>query len=309
MVITVDWARRQGENVSIGERDLNLSARYINGVASPVIPSCTPSQLFVPGIECSSGTITVWTDQGRSIYEGMLLKFQKRLTHRYQFVVSYALQNENTDVGNIWNELNWMAGYGPAQGLPRHNLTVAGSVNLPWGFDLSVNSTIQSRTPFAAQIPNIALSGTDIVGTGANSAQALPGLPYDCLGISCSKSDLAKAVASFNTTYAGTKDSKGNVVPTLVLPTDYQFGDPTFSQDFRLTKVFTIKERWHFNVFGEVFNAFNIANLSGYAFNLDTQAAPGKPQTFTFGQPTSRIGQVFGSGGPRAFQVGARFSF
>jgi len=32
-------------------------------------------------------------------------------------------------------------------------------------------------------------------------------------------------------------------------------------------------------------------------------------QTFSFGQPTSRAGQVFGSGGPRAFQLGGRFQF
>jgi hypothetical protein len=31
--------------------------------------------------------------------------------------------------------------------------------------------------------------------------------------------------------------------------------------------------------------------------------------TATFGQPTTRASQVFGSGGPRAFQIGARFTF
>ncbi len=49
-----------------------------------------------------------------------------------------------------------------------------------------------------------------------------------------------------------------------------------------------------------MFNVFNISNLSGYSFNL---ASP------TFGQPTQRANQVFGSGGPRATQIGARFSF
>jgi hypothetical protein len=68
----------------------------------------------------------------------------------------------------------------------------------------------------------------------------------------------------------------------------------------RLTKEFVFKERYRLAVFGEFFNLFNISNLSYTNFTLNTTA---------FGQPTDRVSQVFGSGGPRSIQVGARFSF
>jgi hypothetical protein len=60
-----------------------------------------------------------------------------------------------------------------------------------------------------------------------------------------------------------------------------------------------------------MFNAFNIANLTylAAAFTLDTKSANPAAQTFAFGQPTQRQVQTFGSGGPRALQVGARFTF
>jgi hypothetical protein len=93
------------------------------------------------------------------------------------------------------------------------------------------------------------------------------------------------------------------------LPSDYQFGDPTISQDFRLSKNFTYKERLKLEVFGEMFNAFNIANLAGYAYTLDVKSANPATQTYAFGQPSQRAFQTFGSSGPRAVQVGARFSF
>jgi hypothetical protein len=54
-------------------------------------------------------------------------------------------------------------------------------------------------------------------------------------------------------------------------------------------------------VFVEGFNVFNVANLGSFSYNLSNTA--------TFGQPTDRASQVFGSGGPRAFQVGARLTF
>ncbi len=85
------------------------------------------------------------------------------------------------------------------------------------------------------------------------------------------------------------------------MPKDYEFGDWFSSQDMRLTKSFTFKEQYKFSIFAEMFNVFNIANLGGYSFNLNNTA--------NFGQPTSRAGQVFGSGGPRALQVGGRFTF
>ena len=87
----------------------------------------------------------------------------------------------------------------------------------------------------------------------------------------------------------------------LALPPEFTFGDSIFSQDLRLAKVFKFSDRYDLNVFAEVFNLFNVANLNGYGVNVT--------QPSSFGQPNRRAIQVFGSGGPRAFQVGARISF
>ena len=301
MVLTADWARRQGENVSLGEVDLNLFNRYIGGVQTPVIRKCATSEVFVPGIECSSGTITFWTDQGRAVYDGLLVKLSKRFQNHYQFTASYALQKGLSE--SVWDDTNWMAGYG--EYLPHHNLNVAGTVELRYGFTISLNSSIISRTPATPSVSSLALPGT----VAAGSSEPLPGLAYGCLNAGCSKADLTNAVNTFNSTYAGQKNANGGTINPLALPSDYQFGDPTFTQDFRVTKVFRYKERAKLSVFGEVFNAFNIANLSGYSMTLDTKNANPAAQTFAFGQPTQRVNQTFGSGGPRAFQLAAKISF
>jgi hypothetical protein len=302
-VLTVDWARRQGENVTLGEVDQNLFTRYLGTPApQPVIPVCTPSQYYVPGQECSTGSITIWTDQGRAIYNGMLLKFVQRPWHRLQYTVSYALQKATDE--NVWDNAHWMAGYG--EYLPHHNLTISGSWELPWGFTLSMNSSFISRTPQTAEVPGLILPGT----VPSGSSEPIPGLTFGCLAASCGQSGLAAAVAAYNSSIVGTKDATGATITTpLILPPNYQLGDSTVTQDFRLNKVFTIKERYKFSILGEVFNAFNISNLSGYSYTLDTKAASAAAQTFAFGQATQRVNQTFGSAGPRAFQVGGRFTF
>jgi hypothetical protein len=320
MVLSVDWARRQGENTNLGEVDLNRFQRFINGVQTPVIPICSPQQYYQPGQECSTGPITFWVPEGRSVYDGLLVKLNKRFSHSFQFTASYALEKLLVE-DPTQNLSNYMAGYGPSGGLPLHNLNIAGTVNLPWGFTLAMNSSIMSRTPIEPFIPGVDILGNE-TNNGGNTALSIvtPGNQFNCFGYSCGKSDLVKAVQYFNANWAGKTAGGGGTIPTVVIPPDYQFSDPIFSQDFRITKNFTFKERFKLSVFGEFFNAFNIANLTYPGAPALDPLAPGcsltngaftscPAQTYVFGQPTNRQPNIFGSAGPRAIQVGGRFSF
>ena len=235
------------------------------------------------------------------MYDAMLVKFQKRLSQRYQYIVSYALQKLLSENASV-NLNNYFAGYGPT--LARQNLNIEGTGNLWWGLTLSLNSSMISPTPVTPTI-----SGIDLNGAGNTTfplSEAVPGLSYHCFNAGCGKAQLAQAVASFNSTWAGKKAMNGVTVPTLILPSNYSLGAPIITQDVRLTKTIAYKERYRLALYGEFFNLFNISNLSGYNFTLDTVKTP---QTFAFGQATARINQVFGSGGPRAEQLGVRFSF
>jgi hypothetical protein len=114
------------------------------------------------------------------------------------------------------------------------------------------------------------------------------------------RTDLEQLVPQFNSKYALTQDAQGLAIPRLVLPANYAFGDNFHSLDLRLSRSFVFRERGRLSLIGEVFNLYNKANLTGYSGDLTSAA---------FGQPTSRATQVFGSGGPRAFQLALRVSF
>jgi hypothetical protein len=76
-----------------------------------VIAPCATSQLFDAGQECSSGPITFWGDQGRSRYNGLLVKLNEKFSNHFQSTVSYQLAEQRADTAPA-DLLNYAASYG-----------------------------------------------------------------------------------------------------------------------------------------------------------------------------------------------------
>jgi hypothetical protein len=112
-----------------------------------------------------------------------------------------------------------------------------------------------------------------------------------------------------------------NGQPMPLVADDARFSDSFRSVDVRVSKVFAVGGGRSLEAIADVFNVFDVENVlglstrnySGYANVLarDAQdpARPGYFTSSTFGRPVSTAGGVFGSGGPRALQLGVRFQF
>ncbi|MCU1234829.1 MAG: hypothetical protein JWP63_2796 [Candidatus Solibacter sp.] len=293
--VTADFAFRHYIHEKLRGVDLN----HYNSIAGPVIPACAPAVATVPGVNCSNGPIQATISGGNGTYKALLVRADKRFSHHHSVGVAYALQSDQNIYGlnlldtPITNLNNWMQNVGPSS--PRHVLNISGMVEIPGGFQVSFISSFNTRQPFQPII-----TGADFYGTGIDEF-LLPGSGTNQFNFGLGKSDLVRLVNQYNQTYAGKKGpNPTQTFPTVTLPQNFETGHIFNSQDLRVTKLIRYKERLEWQVFGEVFNVLNTANLSGYADNL---LAP------SFGQPTARFSNIFGTGGPRAFQLGTRISF
>jgi hypothetical protein len=292
MTLQADFVARQARHTPIVNPDYNLFNRAAaNG--GPRIRRCTSAEAINPAVVCSNGPISFIQSGNRSLYKALLVKLDKRFSNRFQFTGSYALSNLT---GYFTNENieNYFEFKGDLGADARHSFTFSGIVELPYGLQASLISVLRSRPPFNARVP----TNIDLNGDGTRG-DTLPGLEINSLNRGTSKEDLRRLVNEFNARFAGTRDAQGTIIPTLVLPTDFEFPDTFQAHDIRLSKTFRFKESYSVQALVEVFNVFNNANL-----DID-----GTTIGSSFGQKTGRVGQSFGTGGPRAFQVGAYFRF
>lgn len=292
MALSVDFVDRKRVHITSDfggafdlEHDQRSAAR-----GGRVLPRCTLAQAADPTAICANGQIQVFQSIDRNDYKAMLVKLDKRFSNRYQFTASYALSSltgfaTGEDLDAIFKY------HVPLGADSRHRFTFSGIANLKWGIQGSLIAVYASKGPFNATVS----STVDLNGDG-NGGDTLPGLKINDLGRGTGKSELFGLVNAFNANVAA---PSGGLIKPLVLPTKFDFGDNFQSEDLRFSKEFRFKERYAIQGIFEIFNVFNVANLGGYSGTINSN----------FGQATTRAGQSFGTGGPRAIQFAGRFTF
>ena len=303
-VISADLAWKQLVHTFINGIDYN---RW-NSAAGTVIPRCTVEEANDLHATCSTGPMYFDTTIGRARYAGLLVRAERRFSHGIQLLGSYALGSfvgsNGTGTGTTensggrvfgFNNDDWFENYGPLPTDQRHVFNASGVVGLPLAVQLAVSVSASSAPPFAPYVRDMDFNGDGTVH------DLLPGTTINQFGRGLDKNDLARLLQQYNREIAGRKTPGGQTAPELTLPATYSFYDGFFTQDLRLTRWFDLGGRRRAEVFVDVFNVLNTPNLIGFGSDLR--------QSSTFGQPSNRFSQVFGSGGPRAVQIGGRLVF
>jgi hypothetical protein len=192
--------------------------------------------------------------------------------------------------------------YGPTPNDRRHTFTFAGSWSLPYQFQVSTIWSIASGVPMDILMPG-AQSRIPVIQRNAGNRQF-------------------RDAGELNAFIRNLNASGGvNGVLLPLVSDSARFGDSLNSLDARVMKGWSLGSRARIDGIVEVFNIFNVTNVlgvstsnySGFSNVLvrDSQQ-PGDPGFLTsssFGRAVTTAGGVFGTGGPRAFQLAVRASF
>jgi Carboxypeptidase regulatory-like domain/TonB dependent receptor len=287
LFLRADGLYNKGTNFIIG--------RDVGTVFNPVVGG--PDR--VVNLESSVGTR----------YKGLLMSLERR-AGRHRFLASYTLAKAENYAND--DQIPFSAGpidpndlereFGPSPNDRRHRFTFAGTFELPAGFRVSPLLTLSTGVPMDILMPD--------------ASTRVPTLDRNAGG------RRFETAAELNEYLRGLNASGG--IDGLLLPLvsdEAEFSDSFRSFDLRVSKVFPVGGHRSLEAIVEVFNLFNITNIlgvstrnyAGYANVLarDSQdsSSPGYLTSSSFGKAVTTAGGVFGSGGPRAFQLGLRFEF
>lgn len=297
-------------------------------------------------IQCSNGEIQYGMPGILSSYKALQIKVDKRFSSGFQFGAAYAFSRYITWSGRVIDNTDYHKSIGTSTGNPTHRFTASGIWQLPtykggqkWmrgilnDWQLSTIVQMSTASPVSVNVSGsvasfggIGFGGFDLEGDGTFTFR-LPGTTIGSFGHEIGADGIRKLVAQYNGIYPAPKDTPlsgipkgshrdiiGTAFPYIVLPDKFAFGDSFISHDIRVTRTIPVRENIKLHLIAEGFNIFNVANLTGFGGTLDqyirpTATAPGRNPDFAFGQPTGRVNSIFGTGGPRQFQLALRVSF
>jgi hypothetical protein len=287
-VLGLDYVHNRGTHFIIG--------RPIGEVFNPVVGG--PDR--VVNLESSVGTR----------YDALFATLEKRWGAGQQVRASYTLSRARNYSND--DQIPFGSGpidpndlereYGPTPNEQRHRLVLSGTFVLPLDLRLSGIWTIASAVPMDILMPD--------------GASRVPTLSRNAGGREITTAD------ELNATLTGLNATGGvNGQPLPLVGADAEFGDGFDSLDLRLSRRFAVSSGFSLEAIVECFNVFNVTNILGVsksnysgftnvlARDSSDPADPGYLRSSSFGHALTTAGGVFGSGGPRAFQLGIRARF
>ena len=259
--------------------DVSITNRYSDrDTVDPNLPDQTTKLKPYPQF----ARVNLWTSTANNTYRALLLKVEKRLTNRYQFLVSYTLSKAmdtqaTNQLGDRYGFFS-IERYGAAD--RRHRLVTSGIVQLPADVMLSAIGDFRSSLRFA---PSSALDLNGDGYTGDLPAGVMP-------GTGCRDMNL-DAVNTF-------RRGRGLTEVTTV-------DCPGFANlDLRLSKSFRIAT-YRAEFIAQLFNIFNRANFNAPNTSLTAgNDTAGRP---LFGQSTSLLPNI--NAPSRQAEFAVRFQF
>jgi len=324
------------------------------------------------GINPAVGSNIMYFPSGRSKYTGLHFAYHgvsgenpMRRLRRLEVAISYTLSRYSSNIAepngsggdyslmNVAEDYNRPhRGHWGASGMDRrHQFTFTPTADLPHGLQLTMIAHVASPLPLSAYLPQQDGGGvageifrSDVTGDGT-VGDLLPATFVGSTG-KYSASNLTKAIAFYNSNYAGKLTPAGNDLLTSGLFSGQQLlalgayspliqslpGNAAQAiwlktMDLRLNRPFQVGERVKLEPSVSVFNVFNWANFGGAGNQLSgvLNGAPGSSlnnsssgggycgSSTTF--CTSRLDRVlagsgtYANGAPRQMEFGVRITF
>jgi outer membrane receptor protein involved in Fe transport len=252
--------RLVGRNIAVSA-DVTLVSRYSDrDTVDPNIPDRITRQRLYPQF----ARVSFWQSTADNQYKALLMKVEKRMSNRYQFLASYTLSKATDD--------NFISSFGDQYGFVkfkragaadrRHRLVTSGIVQLPLDMQLSAIGDFRSSLPFNPT------SSLDLNADGYTADVPAGVLPWSgCRGLDVGAVNTFRR--SRNLTEVTTIDCSG------------------FSNiDLRFSKFFRFGTGQRAEFIAQLFNVFNHSNFATANNNIGAanDTATGRP---LFGFATS----------------------
>jgi hypothetical protein len=291
----------------IGERHL-LRVDAVHNRGIHFLIGRTVGQVFNPVVGGPDRVVNL-ESSAKTSYDALLVELERRRSGRFGMRLAYTLararnyaNDDQIPFGNGPLDPNDLAReYGPAANDQRHRFVLSASADLGARFQLAAVWKLASGVPMDILMPD-AQSRIPLLDRNAGGRRFT------------SAAELNDFIRDVN----ARGGVGGQLLPAVL--DGARFNDTFNALDVRLSRAFKVGSL-NLDALAEVFNLFNTTNIlgtstlnyAGFANVLvrdsNDPASPGYLRSSSFGTPVTTAGGVFGSGGPRALQLGARVSF